>query len=53
MAKIKERIIKVARERQIVTYKGNLKKLSEDFFIRNFTGHKEWHGIFKVLKGKI
>ena len=36
----KERILKAARKNQPVTYKGNLVKLSADFFSRNFAGQK-------------
>lgn len=54
MSKIKdkERILKAARERQQVTYKGNPIRLSADFSGKTLQTRREWHNIFKVLKGK-
>ena len=49
--KDKERILKAARERQI-TYKGNPIRLSADFSAETLQARREWHDIFKVLKGK-
>uniref|UniRef100_A0A9L0STS5 L1 transposable element RRM domain-containing protein n=1 Tax=Equus caballus TaxID=9796 RepID=A0A9L0STS5_HORSE len=55
MSKIKdkERILKVARERQQVTYKGNPIRLSADFSAETLQDRREWHDIFKVLKRKV
>ena len=50
--KDKERILKAARERQQVTYKGNPRWLSADFSAETLQARREWHDIFKVLKGK-
>ena len=47
----KERNLKATREKQ-VTYRGALIRLSVDFFSINFRGWREWHDLFKVLKGK-
>ena len=47
----KERILKAARECQ-VTYKGNPIRLSADFSAETLQARREWHDIFKVLKGK-
>ena len=47
----KERILKAARERQ-VTYKGNPIRLSADYSAETLQARREWHDIFKVLKGK-
>ena len=52
MAKVKERILKVAREKQRVNYKGTTIRLSIDFSAETLQARKEWHDIFKVLKGK-
>ena len=54
MSKIKdkERILKAARERQQVTYKGKPIRLSTNFSAKTLQVRREWHDIFKVLKGK-
>uniref|UniRef100_A0A8D1DIE0 L1 transposable element RRM domain-containing protein n=1 Tax=Sus scrofa TaxID=9823 RepID=A0A8D1DIE0_PIG len=54
MAKVsdKERILKAAREKQNVTYKGTPIKLSADFSTETLQTRREWQEIFKVLKGK-
>ena len=51
-AKHKERILKVARERQQVTYKGNPTGLTADFSAETLQDRREWQDIFKVLTGK-
>ena len=50
--KCKERILKVAREKQQVTYKGNPIGLTADLSAETLQARKEWQDIFKVLKGK-
>ena len=52
MKKVKERILKTAREKQRVSYKGTPIKLSADFSTETLQARREWHNIFKVLKGK-
>ena len=54
MAKIKdkERILKASREKQLVTYKGTLIKLVDNFSAETLQATREWHYIFKVMKGK-
>ena len=54
MAKVndKERILKAAREKQNVTYKGTPIRLSADFSTETLWAIREWQDIFKVLKGK-
>uniref|UniRef100_A0A8D1N3G5 L1 transposable element RRM domain-containing protein n=1 Tax=Sus scrofa TaxID=9823 RepID=A0A8D1N3G5_PIG len=54
MAKVndKERILKAAREKQNVTYKGTPIWLSTDFSTETLQARREWQEIFKVLKGK-
>ena len=50
--KPKERIIKAAREKQQVTYKGNPICLTADLSAETLKARREWQDIFKVLKGK-
>ena len=50
--KHKERILKAAREKQQVTYKGNPICLSADLSAETLQARREWQDIFKVLKGK-
>ena len=54
MAKVKckERILKGAREKQRVNYKGTPIRLSADFSSEMLQAGREWYDIFKVLKGK-
>ena len=51
-AKHKERILKAAREKQQVTYKGNLICLTADLSAEILQARREWQDIFKVLKGE-
>ena len=55
MAKVsdKERILKAAREKQNVNYKGTPIRLSADFSTETPQARREWQDVFKVLKGKI
>ena len=50
--KRKKRILKAARERQQVTYKGNPICLTADLSAEALQARREWQDIFKVLKGK-
>ena len=50
--KHKERILKAAREKQQVTYKGNPICLTVDLLAETLQDRREWQDIFKVLKGK-
>ena len=50
--KHKERILKAAREKQQVTYKGNSKCLTADLSAETLQVRREWQDTFKVLKGK-
>ena len=52
MAKIKERILKAAREKQRGTYKGSPIRLSADFSAETLQARREWHDIFKMPKGE-
>ena len=51
-AKHKERILKAAREKQQVTYKGNPICLTADLSAETLQTRREWQDILKVLKGK-
>ena len=50
--KHKERILKAAREKQPVTYKGNPICLTADLSAETLQARREWQDIFEVLKGK-
>ena len=50
--KDKEIILKAAREKQRVTYKGGLIKLSADFLTEILLARRDWQEIFKVMKSK-
>ena len=52
MVKDKEIILKIAREKQIFTYKGAPKRLSADLSTETFQARGHWHEIFKVKKIK-
>ena len=50
--KHKERLLKAAREKQQVTYKGNPIGLTADLSAETLQARREWQDIFKVLKEK-
>ena len=50
--KYKERILKAAREKQQVTYKGNPICLTADFAAETLQARRGWQDIFKVKEGK-
>ena len=50
--KDKERILKAAREKEIVTYKGVPIRLSADFSKENLQARRGWKDIFEVMKSK-
>ena len=50
--KDKEKILKATREKQQITYKGIPMKLSADFSAETLQVRREWHNIFKVMKGE-
>ena len=50
--KHKEKILKVAREKQQATYKGNSIRLTVDISAETLQARREWQDIFKRLKGK-
>ena len=54
LAKIKdkEKLLKAAREKQQITYKGTPIRLTADFSAETLQARREWHDVFKVMKGK-
>ena len=50
--KHKERILKAAREKQQITYKGNPIRLTADLSAETLQARREWQDIFKVVKRK-
>ena len=50
--KDKERILKAAREKETVTYKGVPMRLSADFSKEILQARRGWKDVFKVTKGK-
>nr|KAF6338258.1 hypothetical protein mPipKuh1_007980 [Pipistrellus kuhlii] len=51
-AKDKERILKAARAKQVVTYKGSPIRLSADFSTETMQARREWQEIFKMMNSK-
>ena len=53
MTKFKDKqILKAAREKQEVTYKGAPITLAADCSMETLQARREWHGIFQVMKRK-
>ena len=50
--KDKERILKAARKKQVVTYKGAPIRLSADFSKETFQARRDWQEVFKVMTSK-
>ena len=50
--KDKEKILKAAREKETVTYKGVPKRLSADFSKENLQARRGQKEVFQVMKGK-
>ena len=50
--KDKEKLLKAAREKRQITYKGTPIRLTADFSAETLQARREWHNIFKVMKGK-
>ena len=50
--KHKERVLKTAKKKQQVTYKGNPICLTADLSAETLQSRREWKDIFKELKGK-
>ena len=52
MPKVKERILKAAREKETVTYKGVPIRPSADFSKETLQPRRDWREVFKVMKSK-
>ena len=53
LPKIKEeRILKAAREKETVTYKGVSIRLSADFSKETLQARRGWKEVFEIMKGK-
>ena len=50
--KYKENILKAAREKQQITYKGIPIRLTADRSAETLQARREWQDILKVMKGK-
>ena len=50
--KDKDKMLKAAREKKQITYKGIPIRLSADFSTETLQARREWHDILKVMKGK-
>ena len=50
--KYKEKILKAAREKQQITYKGIPIRLAADVSAETRQARREWQDIFKAMKGK-
>ena len=50
--KYKQKILKAAREKQQITFKGNPLRLTADLSAETLQARREWQDIFKVMKGK-
>ena len=48
----KERILKTAREKQEVTYKGAPIRLAADFPMEMLQARREWQKIFQVMRNR-
>ena len=50
--KDKEKLLKATREKGQITYKGSPIRLTANFSAETLQARREWHDIFKVMKGK-
>ena len=50
--KYKEKILKAAREKQQITYKGIAIRLTADISAETLQARREWQDILKMMKGK-
>ena len=50
--KYKQKILKAAREKQQITYKGIPKRLTADLAAKTLQARRKWQDILKVMKGK-
>ena len=50
--KDKEKLLKAARKKRQITYKGTAIRLTADFSAETLQARRKWHDILKVMKGK-
>ena len=50
--KYKEQVLKAAREKPQITYKGIPLRLTVDFSTETLQARREWEAILQVIKGK-
>ena len=50
--KHREKLLKAAREKRQITYKGTPTRLTADFSAETLQARREWRDILKVIKGK-
>ena len=50
--KHKKQILKTAREKQQITYKGITKRLTVDLPAEALQARREWEDVFKIMRGK-
>ena len=50
--KHKEKLLKAAREKQQIIYKGIPIRLTADLSVETLQARREWQDIFKVMKGE-
>ena len=50
--KYKEKLLKAAKEKQQLTYKGISIRLTADLSAETLKARREWQDIFKVMKGR-
>ena len=50
--KDKEKLLKAARKKRQITYKGTPRRLTADFSAETLQARREWYDILKVMKGK-
>ena len=50
--KIKRKILKAARNKRSLTYKGRCIRLAVDLSTETWQAGKDWHDIFNMLNGK-
>ena len=48
----KDRLLKAARERNKITYKGKPIRLTSDFSAETLKARREWHDVFNAMKQK-
>ena len=50
--KDKERILKAARDKKLVTYRGVTVRLSDNFSKETLQARRDWQDVFKIMKSR-